>query len=135
MLKYRNNLDKKEIYDPIRRKWVKCTEEEEVRQCFILYLLQKKQIPATHIAVEKEIKVNGLSKRYDLIVFNRNGDPYLVIECKAPHVEISQSVVEQVAVYNKTLRAPLIGVTNGKSHYFFHINFENNEISYCDFMG
>lgn len=133
MLKYRTNTDKKEIYDPIRRKWVRCTEEEEVRQCFILYLLQEKKYPASHIAVEKEIKVNGLSKRYDIIVFDREGNPQIVIECKAPQVEITQSVLEQVATYNKTLRAPFVGVTNGKTHYFFNINFETEEINYCEF--
>lgn len=132
MLKYRNNLEQKEIYDPIRRKWVKCTEEEEVRQCFILYLLQMKKIPASHISVEREIKVNGLSKRYDIIVFDRNGAPHIVIECKAPHIEINQAVVEQVATYNRTLRAPFIGVTNGEIHHFFHIDFETNEICYCE---
>lgn len=132
MLKYRTNADKKEIYDPIRRKWVRCTEEEEVRQCFILYLLQEKKYPASHIAVEKEIKVNGLSKRYDIIVFDRQGNPHVVIECKAPHIEITQSVLEQVAAYNKTLRAPFVGVTNGNTHYFFNINFATGEINYCE---
>jgi type I site-specific restriction-modification system R (restriction) subunit len=132
VLKYRNNSDKREIFDPIRRKWVRCTEEEEVRQCFILFLLLEKKYPRSHIAVEKEVKVNGLSKRYDIIVFGTNGAPYLVVECKAPHVTIDQSVVEQVAAYNKTLCAPLLGVTNGNLHYFFHIDFDTHEITYCN---
>ena len=128
-LKQRNNAGKQEVFDPIRKKWVKMTEEEKVRQCYILYLIHQKQIPASHISVEREIKVNGLSKRYDIIVFDAEGKPYMVIECKAPQVKITQEVLEQVGRYNKTLQAPIIGVTNGVEHLLFRINFETDEIS------
>ena len=82
MLKQRYNSGKSEIFDPIRKKWVRMTEEEKVRQCYLLYLLQERKIPASHIAVEKEIKVNGLCRRYDIIVFDNEGKPSIVIECK-----------------------------------------------------
>ena len=128
MLKCRQNQGKSEIFDPVRKKWVRLTEEEKVRQCFVQFLHINKNIPLSHIAVEKEIKVNGLSRRYDIIVFDENGNPKMVIECKAPHIKLSQEVVEQVGRYNKTLRAPIIGVTNGTDHLFFQINFETEEI-------
>jgi hypothetical protein len=128
MLKQRIFCNKSELFDPIRKKWVPKTEEEVVRQLFILFLIEEKKIPASHISVEKEIKVNGLSRRYDLVVYGQTGKPDMVIECKAPHIEISQEVMEQAGRYNKTLKAPVIGVTNGTVHRFFKINFETDEI-------
>ena len=129
MLKCRQNQGKQEIFDPVRKKWVRLTEEERVRQCFILFLNAHKNIPFSHIAVERVIKVNGLSRRYDIIVFGKTGEPEMVIECKAPHVKLSQEVIEQVGRYNKTLRAPIIGVSNGEEHVFFQIDFETEEIT------
>ena len=128
MLKQRIYCKKSELFDPIRKKWVAKTDEEVVRQLFILFLIEEKKIPASHISVEKEIKVNGLSRRYDLVVYDQDGKPSMVIECKAPHIEISQEVMEQAGRYNKTLKAPVIGVTNGKIHRFFKINFETDDI-------
>lgn len=128
MLKSRTINGREELFDPVRQKWVKRTEEELVRQCFILYLTQKKEIPVSHISVEKEIKVNGLSRRYDIIVYDDNCVPYMLIECKAPHIKISQEVVEQAGRYNQTLRVPILGVTNGQTHRFFNINFETGKI-------
>ena len=117
-----------EVFDPIRKKWLVLTPEERVRQQLILFLLNVKKIPASHISVEKAITVNGLTKRYDLVVFSPEGNPWMVIECKAPEVEITQAVVEQAGRYNKTLRAPILGVTNGSAHFFFTIDFETEVI-------
>ena len=117
-----------EVFDPIRKKWLVLTPEERVRQQLILFLLNVKRIPASHISVERAITVNGLTKRYDLVVFSPEGNPWMVVECKAPEVEITQAVVEQAGRYNKTLRAPILGVTNGSTHFFFTIDFETEEI-------
>ena len=87
-----------------------------------------KKIPASHISVERAITVNGLTKRYDLVVFGQDMKPQMVIECKAPHVELTQEVIAQAGRYNKTLRAPVLGVTNGSAHFFFTIDFETEEI-------
>lgn len=129
MLNCREINGKKEVFDPVRKKWVRFTSEEKVRQCFVLYLIQEKQIPLSHISVEKEIKVNGLCRRYDIIVFDEEGKPSMVIECKAPEVNITQEVLEQAGRYNKTLRAPVIGVTNGTTHRFFTIDFNSEKIT------
>ena len=117
-----------EVFDPIRKKWLVLTPEERVRQQLILFLLNIKKIPISHLSVEKAITVNGLTKRYDLVVFGADMKPQMVIECKAPEVEITQAVVEQAGRYNKTLRAPILGVTNGSAHFFFTIDFETEEI-------
>lgn len=127
--KQRESNGKREVFDPIRRKWLLLTPEERVRQLFILFLLNVKGVPASHISVEKAITVNGLTQRYDLVVYNLQKKPEIVIECKAPEVEISQKVIEQVGRYNKTLRAPILGVTNGTTHYFFTIDFETEKIT------
>lgn len=124
MIKQRQGKEYIEIYDPIRKKWLRQTPEEKVRQLFIQYLLSAKNIPASHISVEREITVNGLSKRYDLVVFDDAGKPWMVIECKAPHIELTQEVMEQAGRYNSTLRAPIVGITNGMDHKFFKVNFE-----------
>lgn len=129
MIKQRIGDNGNEYFDPIRKKWVPATPEEKVRQQFIQFLLTVKKIPETLISVEREITVNGLSRRYDLVVFNEEGKPWMVIECKAPHIALNQEVMEQAGRYNQTLRAPIVGITNGIENKFFSINFETGEIS------
>lgn len=128
VFKQREKDGRKEVFDPIRKKWLVLNPEERVRQQLILFLLNIKKIPISHLSVEKAITVNGLTKRYDLVVFGADMKPQMVIECKAPEVEITQAVVEQAGRYNKTLRAPILGVTNGSAHFFFTIDFETEEI-------
>ena len=122
------------MFDIIRKKWVPLTEEEKVRQYLIHFLVSQKDIPESHLSVERQITVNGLTRRYDLVVFDREGSPWLVIECKAPAVELTQAVVEQVGRYNKTLRAPYIAVCNGRQSIFFQIDFETEKITYLEDM-
>lgn len=129
MIKQRIVGDNREFFDPVRKKWVPATPEEEVRQQFIQFLLTVKKIPASHLSVEREITVNGLSRRYDLVVYGEDGLPWMVVECKAPHVKLTQEVMEQAGRYNKTLRAPIIGITNGQENKFFRVDFETGEIS------
>ena len=128
MIKQRIIANNKEFFDPVRKKWVPATPEEGVRQQFIQFLLTVKNIPASHLSVEREITVNGLSRRYDLVVFDEAGKPWMVVECKAPHVKLTQEVMEQAGRYNKTLQAPIIGITNGKENKFFRVDFETGAI-------
>ena len=132
MLKQRTKDGKTEVFDIVRRKWVPMTEEETVRQFLIHFIVEEKKIPVSHLSVERQITVNGLTRRYDLVIFNNLGKPQLVIECKAPHIELSQEVIEQVGRYNKTLHAPFIGVSNGRQHFFFRIDFATEEITFCE---
>lgn len=105
------------IYDVIRKKYVALTPEEWVRQHIIHFLIEHRSYPASLIAVEKEIDLYGLRRRFDLVCYDRKGDPYLIIECKAPSVELSQKVFDQVFGYNLIMAARYIAVTNGIKHY------------------
>ena len=121
MLKLRTQNNTQQIFDPIRKKWVAFTEEEKVRQFFILQLMNELKIPASHISVEKKITVNGLAKRYDIVVY-KEAKPWMVVECKAPHIPLTQEVLEQAGRYNITLNAEIIGVTNGVETRFFNLS-------------
>lgn len=131
-LRQRQNGNKTECFDIVRAKWVPLTEEEKVRQFLIHFLIEQRGVPQSHISVERQITVNGLTRRYDLVVFDISGTPRLVIECKAPQVELTQKVVEQVGRYNKTLRAPFIGVCNGQQQIYFSIDFDTEKIAYLN---
>ena len=112
----------------MRQKWVVMTPEEHVRQVFILYLLNVKGFPLSHLSVEHAVTVNGMAQRYDLVVFDDELQPYMVVECKAPHVKLTQQVADQAARYNAVLRAPIVCVTNGVERKLFRIDFENERI-------
>lgn len=112
-----------QIFDAVRKKYVALTPEEWVRQHFIHFLAEEKQFPKSLMAVEAGLKYNGLQKRGDLIVHNRNGDPVLIVECKAPSVKISQATFDQVARYNMALKVKYVVVTNGLNHYYCIIDF------------
>jgi len=131
-LKIRENGSRKEVFDPVRQKWVVMTPEEHVRQVFILYLLNVKQLPLSHLSVEHAVTVNGMTQRYDLVVFGDDLQPWMMVECKAPHIKLTQKVVEQAGRYNSILKAPLLCVTNGLEHKVFRIDFESGEIVRLD---
>ncbi len=99
--------------------------EEWVRQHCVLYLIEEKNYPKSHINVEKELIVNDLKKRYDIVVFNADGSIHLIVECKAPTVSINQSTFNQIAQYNQVLNANYLMVTNGINHYYCQMDFEN----------
>lgn len=121
------------IFDSLRKKYLILTPEEWVRQHIIQVLIQKYEYPRSLFALEKGLKYNRLQKRFDVLVHDRNGLPFLLIECKAPEVKLTQKTVEQVCIYNKTIQAPYIGISNGKQHIF--LKFEelaNNFIQISD---
>ena len=98
--------------------------EEWVRQHCVLFLINEKGYPKSLINIEKELIVNDLKKRYDIVVFNPNGSILLIVECKAPSVIINQSTFDQIAQYNRVLMADYLMVTNGLNHYYCKMNFE-----------
>jgi hypothetical protein len=125
--RFKNSENKVAIFDEIRKKFIILTPEEWVRQHVVQYLLQDKKYPKSYINVEKLIKVNDLSKRYDIIVYQPNGEIYLLIECKAPEVTITQQTFDQIARYNLVLNAKYLMVSNGLNHYFCQMDFENEK--------
>lgn len=112
---------RRQIYDPIRRRFVTLTPEEEVRQHTLKMLVEQALVPAGLIAVEYSIRVNRLDKRCDIVVFDKSGTPLAIVECKAPHVKISDKVLDQAVRYHSTLKPKYIILTNGISIFCFRI--------------
>lgn len=105
--------DKDQIFDPLRKRWILLTPEEWVRQNFIQYLVQVKNYPAQLIAVEKEIKLGALKKRFDILVYNKLHQPWMIVECKEMGVKLDESVMHQALRYNISVPASYIVITNG----------------------
>ena len=124
-LKIKNSEKHYLIFDEIRKKYIVLTPEEWVRQHYIHFLLKEKQYPISLIAVEKQFTINNLKKRSDILVFNSNGTPDIIVECKAPSVKITQDTFDQIARYNLKLNANYLIVTNGLEHYHFKLDSLN----------
>jgi hypothetical protein len=128
--RFKNSENKVSIFDEIRKKFIVLTAEEWVRQHVIQFLLEEKKYPISHINVEKVLKVNGLRKRYDIVVYKADGSICILIECKAPTIKIAQATFDQIARYNMTMNAQFLMVTNGLSHYFCKMDFENEKYQF-----
>ena len=126
----KNKENKTLVFDSIRKKWLKLVPEEWVRLNCIEFLINEKKISRSLISVEKEFKLNNLKKRFDIVVFNKKGEIYLLVECKAPNVKISQSVFNQITKYNLVLKSKFLMISNGINHYFFTMNFESQKIEF-----
>jgi len=125
---------KPEIFDIIRRRYVRLTPEEWVRQHFIHYLTGALGYPASLIVVEAALKFNSMVKRFDILAYRTDGKPCLVVECKSPVVEITPAVFEQVAMYNMTLAVGYLAVTNGMTHYACKIDHKQKTWSFLTEM-
>lgn len=118
------------VYDKLRKKFVRLTPEEFVRQNFISYLTDALGFPASLIANEMTIKLNNTSKRCDSVVFDRAGEPLMIVEYKAPDVEISQATFDQIVRYNMELKARYLVVFNGVSQYCCRIDYTNGSYNF-----
>jgi hypothetical protein len=101
------------IFDAIRKQWLRLTDEEWVRQNFIRYLLAPMQYPSTLIALEKEVMLGDLKKRFDILVYDRDHKPWMMIECKAPGISLDENVLQQLLRYHITVPVPYLVITNG----------------------
>lgn len=110
-----NAKDKLFVFDTIRKKWLLLTPEEWVRQHVVNYLIIEKKYPASFISVEKEIELNGTKKRYDIVVYSKELKPDIIIECKAPEIELSELVLEQALRYDLVLQVNYVFITNGRT--------------------
>lgn len=125
---------RRSVFDTVRQIYVPLTEEEWVRQHFVHFLINYRNVPAGLIAIEKSFDFQGMTRRADIVVYSREGSPWLTVECKAMDVSLTQKVFEQVGRYNYILGAPYIGVTNGMEHFCFTAS--DGEISFLsDFPG
>lgn len=123
--RFKNSENKPLIFDEIRKKFLVLTPEEWVRLHVVKYLISEKKYSKSLINVEKQLKVNNITKRYDVVVFNNDGSIFLIVECKAPSVPITQQTFDQIARYNLSLNAEYLMVTNGLEHYFCKMDLDN----------
>jgi hypothetical protein len=134
LLKYSQELrlsdrdDQRMVFDPVRKGSYLLTKEEFVRQLFIHYLIDQKGVSPGRIAVERKINTVKLDKRFDLLVFDRQAQAQMIVECKAADVPIDQKVLDQAGIYNEVLRAEFLVVTNGISTYIFRIDHETKKV-------
>jgi len=122
------------ILDSIRKKYLVLTPEEWVRQHFVNYLIQTLQYPRSLIRIEGGLQFNRLQKRSDIVVFDREGKPWMVIECKAPDLAMSQQTLRQASVYNHSLKAKYLVITNGLQHICCATDWEANTTAVLEEM-
>lgn len=110
---------KNRIFDLIRKKYVVLTPEEWVRQHFVHYLINSLKYSKALIRIESGLQLNTLQKRSDILIYNRNAQPWMIVECKAPDVKLDRNCFNQALIYNMTLGAKFITLTNGMLHFCF----------------
>ncbi len=120
------------VWDGLRKKNILLTPEEEVRQKLLFYFIHTKKIPIGLIAIERGLKINGMTKRFDIVIYNSSGNPHLAIECKAPDIKLTQTTLQQLATYNLHLKAEFLMVSNGLNHIISQVNFETREIVFLE---
>jgi len=130
LLRYKDRLVSKMednvayLKDPIRKKWIQLTPEEFVRQLTLEYLMDLPALSKRLLSVEKQIKVNGIIKRFDILLYDDQAEPLLLVECKAPQVKLTDETFKQISFYNLKLKVPFLLITNGKDAYFCRIDLE-----------
>ena len=112
---------KRYIFDEVRRRFVPLTSEEWVRQHVLHYLIYNKKFPKSLIAVERGIELNGLQKRFDVVLFSNSGKPVIIVECKGSEAKLNEKVFEQIARYNLSLQVDYLWVSNGTANFFCKI--------------
>ena len=125
--RFKNSENKTFIFDEIRKKFIVLTPEEWVRQHVVRFLISEKKYPKSLINVEKQLKVKDTLKRYDVVVYNTNGSIFLIVECKAPSIQITQQTFDQIARYNLVANATHLMVTNGLNHYYCQMDYEQEK--------
>ena len=120
------------IFDVVRKKHVVLTPEEWVRQHFIHFMINHLQYPKSLIRIESGLSYNSLKKRSDIVVYNREGTPWMVVECKAPDQQVDARVMRQVSVYNTSLKAPYLAITNGLRHICCAIDHPTQNVAILD---
>lgn len=129
-VKHKEDADGLRVFDPVRKRWVALTPEEWVRQHFLNHLVHDLGCPASLVRVECTLSLNGLTKRADLVVYDRTGAPLALVECKAPGVKITQAVFDQAARYNMVFKVKWLFVTNGMEHYACAIDHQRGSVEF-----
>jgi len=131
LLKVRKQLGHSQIWDVIRKRWLQITPEEMVRQLVIQHLLT---LGFSHrlIQVEKKVLYEGMARRFDIVAYQKELIPFLLVECKAPNVPIDQAAFDQIAQYNMSLTVPFLWVTNGHSNYCCQMDYDTRAYKFFD---
>lgn len=131
-LKLKTESGRTLVFDPFRSKYLVMTPEEHVRQLFARYLVEEKQYPASLMATEYALTLNKMSKRCDILVFDRSGKPLVLVECKSPDVSIGREVFDQVARYNMVFKVSYLLITNGLKHYCCRVDHAAGSVGFLD---
>ena len=123
---------KEYLFDELRKKWILSTPEEEIRQQFWKYLHFEKKYPVSLMAIEKTIVINGLNKRFDLLIYDRNGNPNIIVECKSRNVKINESALDQILSYQYKIGAKYLVLTNGNETYCIGIDLSSKKVKYLE---
>lgn len=130
--RFKNSENNIHIFDAIRKKFVVLQPEEWVRQNVVQFLIHEKKYPISLINVEKQVTVNKIKKRYDIVVFDSLGNIVLLVECKAPQITITQHTFDQIARYNMQLRATYLMVTNGLQHFYCKMDYDREKYMFLE---
>lgn len=130
--RFKSSENKSLIFDVIRKKFMRLTPEEWVRQHVVHFLISEKHFSSSLINVEKQLILNNTKKRYDIVVFNNDGSIYLIVECKAPNIAITQDTFDQIARYNLVTNAQYLMVTNGLENYYCRMDYENERYIFME---
>jgi hypothetical protein len=120
------------LFDHVRKKWLSARPEEIVRQLLIHFLIEEKHTSKNHLSIERQISVNKMMRRYDLVIYNQKMSPVMLAECKAPDIAIEQKVFDQIAVYNLEFRVPYLLVTNGWATFCTKMNYDERAYEFLD---
>ena len=118
------------IFDHLRQRYIPLTPEEWVRKNFVRFLIEEKQFPTALMGNEVSLLQNGIKRRCDTLVADIEGNPFVIVEYKAPSIPITQSVFDQIVRYNMVMKAKCLIVSNGLQHYCCKIDYENNSYSF-----
>ena len=129
-IKLREQNGKRQIFDSLRRRYVALTPEEWVRQHFVHFLIEHKGYPKGLLANEVELHIGEKKLRCDSLLYNKDLQPQMIIEYKAPHIELTQRVFDQITAYNFLLHVDYLIISNGLQHYCCRMNYDNREYSF-----
>ena len=130
IFRFKEEENKTSIFDDFRKKYVVLTPEEWVRQNFLMYLISELDFPKSLISVEAGLKLYKRLKRTDIVVYDKQGSPVLIVECKAPEVKLNEKVFDQIVRYNMALQVNFLVVTNGLDHYCCQLDYEKNSYNF-----
>lgn len=132
-LKIKKEEGKTVVFDPVRKKWLVLTPEEHVRQYMLQYMIEKAGYPTSLIAIEKKIDCGPVIKRFDIVVYNRNHTPWLLVECKAPEVPIDDKTLQQLLNYQRNLQSSFWLISNGHTTHCADAR-NTNDIKWLDYL-